>query len=41
MCLGVPGEILNITASEPLRMGRVSFGGVLKEVCPTPGPATS
>lgn len=42
MCLGVPGEILNITASEPLRMGRVSFGGVLKEVClaalPEAGP---
>ena len=42
MCLGVPGEILNITAIEPLRLGRVSFGGVLKEVClaalPEAGP---
>lgn len=33
MCLGVPGKILSITGSEPLlRMGRVSFGGIVKEV---------
>lgn len=31
MCLGVPGEVLSI-ASDELRMGRVSFGGVVKEV---------
>lgn len=33
MCLGVPGEILTITREEPLaRTGRVSFGGIIKEV---------
>ncbi len=32
MCLGVPGEIQS-TFDEELRMGRVSFGGVLKDVC--------
>ncbi len=32
MCLGVPGEILSTEELE-LRMGRVSFGGVIKEVC--------
>jgi hydrogenase expression/formation protein HypC len=34
MCLGVPGQIVSI--SEPpdgLRMGRVSFAGIIKEVC--------
>jgi len=34
MCLGIPGKILEIQAGEPgLRMGRVDFGGVVKEVC--------
>lgn len=32
MCLGVPGEIES-TFEDGLRMGRVSFGGVLKDVC--------
>lgn len=34
MCLGVPGKILSIE-SNPLgiTMGKVSFGGVAKEVC--------
>lgn len=34
MCLGVPGQILTISGDDPLtRMGRVNFGGVVKEVC--------
>lgn len=34
MCLGVPGQLLSITAGEGgLPMGRVSFAGVVKEVC--------
>lgn len=35
MCLGVPGRIEEITESEdPLfRTGKVSFGGVLRDVC--------
>lgn len=34
MCLGVPGEILDLTP-DPLgmTMGRVRFGGISKEVC--------
>lgn len=33
MCLGVPGQILTITGDDPItRMGRVNFGGVVKEV---------
>jgi len=34
MCLGVPGKIVSIEQdSLGLRMGRVSFAGVTKEVC--------
>lgn len=33
MCLAVPGKILEITGDDPvLRLGRVSFGGIVKEV---------
>jgi hydrogenase expression/formation protein HypC len=33
MCLAVPGKILSVTDDDPLlRSGRVSFGGVVKEV---------
>lgn len=32
MCLAIPGEIVEILDG-PLRPGRVSFGGVVKEVC--------
>jgi hydrogenase expression/formation protein HypC len=33
MCLAVPGKIVSIRESDPLlRAGKVSFGGVLKEV---------
>ncbi len=31
MCLGVPGQILDVVES-PLRMGRVAFGSTVKEV---------
>lgn len=31
MCLGVPGQILDV-AESPLRMGRVAFGATIKEV---------
>lgn len=34
MCLGVPGKIIRIDDSPiGMTMGRVSFGGVVKEVC--------
>ncbi len=33
MCLAVPGQIVSISGDEPLmRMGRVSFAGVVKDV---------
>lgn len=34
MCLAIPGKLLKITASldETFRMGKVSFGGVKKDV---------
>ena len=32
MCLAVPGQIMSISGEEPIeRVGKVSFGGVLKE----------
>lgn len=34
MCLGVPGKVLEITPNPMgITMGKVSFGGVSKEVC--------
>jgi hydrogenase expression/formation protein HypC len=33
MCLAIPGKILSVAGEDPLqRMGRVSFGGIVKEV---------
>ncbi|GAB4537812.1 MAG: hypothetical protein Tsb0014_26970 [Pleurocapsa sp.] len=33
MCLAVPGKVISISDEEPLlKMGRVSFGGVIKEI---------
>ncbi len=33
MCLAIPGKILSLTNEDPLtRTGRVSFGGIVKEV---------
>ena len=33
MCLAIPGEILSIHGADPLlRIARVSFGGVIKEI---------
>jgi len=33
MCLGIPGKIIDIYDGHNLRMGKVDFGGVTKEVC--------
>jgi hydrogenase expression/formation protein HypC len=36
MCLGIPGRIVEITASDAealMRMGKVDFGGIAREVC--------
>jgi len=33
MCLAVPGKILHVAGDDPLwRAGRVSFGGVVREI---------
>ncbi len=33
MCLGIPGKIIQIYEANGLRMGKVDFSGVLREVC--------
>jgi hydrogenase expression/formation protein HypC len=33
MCLGIPGKIIDIYESDGLRMGKVDFGGVMREAC--------
>jgi hydrogenase expression/formation protein HypC len=36
MCLAIPGKILEIDESnELMRMGRVDFGGVVRDICLT------
>ena len=33
MCLAVPGKVTEIYPHDDMMMGKVSFGGVQKEVC--------
>lgn len=33
MCLAVPGRVEQVYSDQGTRMGRVNFGGVIKEVC--------
>jgi hydrogenase expression/formation protein HypC len=33
MCLGIPGKVIELFSQEGLPMGRVSFGGIVKEAC--------
>jgi hydrogenase expression/formation protein HypC len=33
MCLGIPGKIIEIYETNNVRMGRIDFGGVIKEAC--------
>lgn len=33
MCLGIPGKIIEIYEMDGVRMGKVDFGGVVKETC--------
>ena len=33
MCLAIPGKVEEITTDGLIRMGRVNFGGVVKNVC--------
>ncbi|HRV91982.1 MAG TPA: HypC/HybG/HupF family hydrogenase formation chaperone [Anaerolineae bacterium] len=33
MCLGVPGKVTEIYEAGGMRMGKVDFGGIVKEAC--------
>ncbi len=33
MCLAVPGKITEIFLTSSMKMGKVDFGGVIREVC--------
>ncbi len=33
MCLGVPGKIIEIYEKQGLKMGKVDFGGIVRETC--------
>ncbi|MGQ9575951.1 MAG: HypC/HybG/HupF family hydrogenase formation chaperone [Thermoguttaceae bacterium] len=33
MCLAIPGKVLEIYQQDELLMGKVQFGGVIKEAC--------
>lgn len=33
MCLAVPGKVLSIDSTPEMPMGKVSFGGIAKNVC--------
>lgn len=33
MCLGVPGKIIDIYEGDGLTMGRIDFGGTVREAC--------
>ena len=33
MCLGIPGEILDVRESDGMRIGKVKFAGITREVC--------
>lgn len=33
MCLAIPGKVLRVDTSAALKMGKVDFGGIQKDVC--------
>ena len=33
MCLGIPGQVVEVSQQDDLPMGRVRFGGVSRQVC--------
>jgi hydrogenase expression/formation protein HypC len=33
MCLGIPGEIIEVRENDGLRVGKVRFAGISREVC--------
>ncbi len=38
MCLGIPGKVTEVFDRNGLRMGKVEFGGIVKEACLTYTP---
>lgn len=33
MCLGIPGKVIELFQRDDLPMGKVEFGGIVKDVC--------
>jgi hydrogenase expression/formation protein HypC len=33
MCLGIPGKIIEVYERNDIQMGKIDFGGVIKEIC--------
>jgi hydrogenase expression/formation protein HypC len=33
MCLGIPAKVLELYETNSIQMGKVDFGGVIKEIC--------
>lgn len=33
MCLAIPGKILETSVADGVRVGRVEFGGIVRQVC--------
>jgi len=33
MCLGIPGQIVEVFEKDGLKMGKIDFGGVVRETC--------
>jgi hydrogenase expression/formation protein HypC len=33
MCLGIPGKVIEVFQQDDLPMGKVEFGGIVKEAC--------
>lgn len=33
MCLGIPAKVLELYETNGIQMGKVDFGGVIKEIC--------
>ena len=33
MCLGIPGKVIEVYQANGMKMGKVDFGGVVREAC--------
>jgi hydrogenase expression/formation protein HypC len=33
MCLGIPGKVIELYNVDGMKMGKIDFGGVIKEAC--------